>query len=105
MAKQIKLEKRERIAQILGTALILCERRETSYLALTRDEIAQKAGIPSSLIQYHMGTMDNLRRDIMREAIRIGHLRVIAQGLAARDRLALKAPEELRARALQSLTV
>jgi AcrR family transcriptional regulator len=103
MKKQIHLEKRERVAQILGTALMLCERPKSSYLRLTRDEIAQKAGIPSSLIAYHCGTMENLRRDIMREAVRVGCLPVIAQGLAARDRHALKAPEDLRARALQSL--
>lgn len=101
MSKQIKLEARERIAQILKAALELAKRR--GYNCITRDEIAERAGVPSSLIAYHCGTMDNLRRDLMREAIRTECLPVIAQGLAVRDRHALKAPEDLRRRALQSL--
>lgn len=101
--KQIKLEKRERIAQILDAALTLCSRRDKTYLRITRDEIARQAGIPPSLIAYHTGTMAEFRRDLMREAVRVGCLPVIAQGLAVRDRHALKAPPELRAAALQSL--
>lgn len=102
MKPQIKLEARERIAQILGAALTLCT-KQTTYSRITREEIARHANIPPTLITYHMGTMADLRRDIMREAVRQECLPVIAQGLAARDRHALKAPEELRARALQSL--
>lgn len=102
MKPQIKLEARERIAQILGAALTLCS-KDKIYSRITRDEIAKKAGIPPTLITYHLGTMTDVRRQIMREAVRAECLRVIAQGLAARDRHALKAPEDLRQRALQSL--
>lgn len=102
MKPQIKLEARERVAQILTAALALCH-SDTTYSRITRDEIAKKAGIPPALISYHLGTMPELRRHIMREAVRTECLPVIAQGLAARDRHALKAPEELRQRALQSL--
>ena len=42
MTKQIKLEARERKAQILSAALILCE--TTSYARVTREQIAEKAG-------------------------------------------------------------
>lgn len=104
MSKQIKLEARARVAQILKAALELCG-EGAHYVRITRDEIAKKAGIPSSLVAYHCGTMADLRRDIMREAVRVENLAVLAQGLAARDRQALKAPEELRQRAIQSLTV
>lgn len=101
--KQIKLEARERIAQILAAALTVCSKPNATYSRITREEIAKQAGVPSSLICYHMGTMNDVRRKIMREAIRVECLPVIAQGVAARDRLALKAPEELRIRALKSL--
>ncbi len=101
MKKQIKLEARERIAQILRAALEIAPTK--GYNRMTRDDIAHKANIPPTLITYHCGTMPDLRRDIMREAIRVECLPVIAQGLAVRDRHALKAPEELRRRALQSL--
>lgn len=101
MKTQIKLEARERIAQILKAALELSPR--IGYSRLTRDDIAQRAKIPPSLITYHLGTMPELRRHIMREAVRVECLPVIAQGLACRDRHALKASEELRQRALQSV--
>ena len=103
MKPQIKLEARARVAQILKAALELCG-EGAHYVRITRDEIAKKAGIPSSLVAYHCGTMADLRRDIMREAVRVENLAVIAQGLAARDRHALKADEALRRRALDSLT-
>ena len=99
--KQVKLEARQRVAQILAAALELAPK--VGYQKLTREAIAQHLGIPSSLIPYHMGTMPAFRRQIMREAVRVECLPVIAQGLAARDSQALKAPPELRARALQSL--
>lgn len=102
MKPQIKLQARERVAQILGAALAVCS-EETTYSRVTREEIAKRAGIPPTLITYHCGTMPDLRRDIMREAVRVGCLPVIAQGLAARDRHAQKAPEDLRQRALESL--
>lgn len=101
MKPQIKLQARERKAQILSAALDLCE--NVSFARVTREQIAEKAGCPPTLITYHFGTMPSLRRDIMREAVRVECLPVIAQGLALRDAHALKAPEELRQRALQSL--
>lgn len=102
MKPQTKLQARERVAQILSAALELAP--EVGYQRLTRDDVARRLGIPSSLIPYHMGTMDNFRRSLMREAVRVGCLPVIAQGLAARDSHALKAPEPLRQQALASLS-
>ena len=101
MSKQTKLDARTRVAQILAAALELAPK--VGYQKLTREAVALHLGIPSSLVPYHMGTMAEFRRQIMREALRVECLPVIAQGLAARDRHALKAEPELRARALQSL--
>lgn len=101
MSKQIKLQARERVAQILAAALTCAI--EKGYSRVTREDIAKRANIAPTLIPYHMGTMIELRRQVMREAIRVECLPVIAQGLAVRDRHALKAPDELRHRALQSL--
>lgn len=101
MSKQTKLDARTRVAQILAAALELAP--AVGYQKLTREAVAQRLGIPSSLIPYHMGTMAEFRRQIMREAVRVGCLPVIAQGIVANDRHALKAEPELRARALQSL--
>jgi len=101
MKPQIKLEARQRVAQILAAALELAPK--VGYQKLTRDAVAKRLGVAPSLVPAHMGTMAEFRRQIMREAVRVGSLPVIAQGLVARDRHALKASPELRARALQYL--
>lgn len=99
--KQVKLEARERKAQILGAALIACQ--SAGFSRVTREQIASLAACPPTLISYYFGTMQALRRAIMREAVASECLPVIAQGLALRDPHALKAPEDLRRRALTSL--
>ena len=102
MTKQTKMHPADRIAQILDAALVVASK--VGYARLTREDIAKRADVPASLISYHLGTMPALRRKIMREAIRTECLPVVAQGLAIRDRFALKAPAELRARAVASLS-
>lgn len=99
--RQIKLEARERIAQILRAALDVAEK--VGYNRMTRDEIAALAGIPPTLINYHMGTMPDLRRDVMREALRNDRQPLDPYRLAHHDRHAMKAPEDLRRLALQTL--
>lgn len=99
---QPKTDARRQVARILDAALKLAQQKH--YARISRDDIARACGFPSSsLITYHVGTMAALRRGIMREAIRRECLAVIAQGLAARDPHARKAPQELKEKALQSL--
>ena len=102
MTKQTKMHPADRIAQILDAALVVASK--VGYARITREDIAKRADVPASLISYHLGTMPALRRKIMREAIRTECLPVVAQGLAIRDRFALKAPADLRARAVASLS-
>lgn len=102
MKPQIKLDNRQRIAQIFDAAFKLADRQ--SYHTISREQLAAALRWPSaSLISHHMGTMENFRRDLMREAVRRRHLRVIAQGLAINDRHARKAPPELQKEALSQL--
>lgn len=96
-----KLEARARTAQILAAAVEVA--RDHGYTRLTREQVAARIGVAPSLIPHYMGTMQSLRRKIMREAVRVECLPVIAQGLAARDPHALAAPADLRSRALNSL--
>lgn len=103
MEQQTKLAKRQRVAQILDAALALAER--THYAKISREQLAAALGWRSpALITYHMGTMEAFRRTLMREAVKRESLRVIAQGIACRDRHAMKAAPELQDRALQSLS-
>jgi AcrR family transcriptional regulator len=101
MKPQQKLEARERLAQILAAALKLSARM--GYTRITRADIAKAAGVADALVTYHLGTMPDLRRAVMREAVRTECLSVIAQGLTARDKHAAKAAPELQRKALQAV--
>lgn len=70
---------------------------------MTRAEISEQAGVSTGLITRSFGTMIALKRDVMRAAVKMELLPVIAQGLASGDRHACKAPEELKQRAANSL--
>lgn len=83
--------------QILDTALILAA--AGNYVKVTRDAIAKELGVSSTTIQYHFGTMDKLRRAIMRRAIKNSNAHVVLQGLASNDPVALKASPELKEKA------
>lgn len=99
---QKKLEARERLSQILAAALKAAAKH--GYQRITREAIARAAGVSEALVTHYMGTMPELRRAVMREAIRTECLPVVAQGVASRDRHALKAPHPLQQKALDSLT-
>lgn len=101
--KHDKMSAPEREAQILAAALTSAERY--GYSRFTLQQVADAAGVDKTLPLHYFGTMVQLRRKVMRAAIKREALAVIAQGLAIRDPHAQKAPAELRARALQSLAV
>jgi len=66
------------------------------YDNLTRDGIAKAAGCSLALPTVRLGQMPELKRNVMRHAIKLRCLPVIAQGLASGDKTARKAPEELK---------
>lgn len=70
---------------------------------LTRDAVARNAACSDALVSSYFGTMVNFRRAVMRHAIKGENLAVIAQGLAAGDKTARKAPEPLKAKAIKTL--
>ena len=91
------MDKQDRTNQLLDTALQLAQ--ESHYKQVRLTAIAERAGVTHPLVSKYLGTMTNIRRDIMRRAIERANLVVLAQGLDARERVALKAPEALRLRA------
>ena len=68
--------------------------------AVSGNKIAAALGVRRPTVAYHITSMGELRRDVMREAVRTEALIVIAQGMAIGDAIALGAPEELRRRAV-----
>jgi AcrR family transcriptional regulator len=92
---------KERKAEILQAALkvaAIC-----GLTTFTRAQVADEAGISPASVNKYFTTMAQLRRDVMRAAVRDECLKLIAQGIVLGDKQALKAPAELRARALASV--
>lgn len=96
-----RLTPAQRRAQILEAAVELAG--TSHYARITRQAIADEAGIAPTLVTHYFGTMTRMRRDIMRYAVRNECLRVIGQGLASQDKHALKASPGLQTAALGSL--
>lgn len=87
--------------EILKAGLLVAEKH--GYSKVTREKIAAELEISGPAIQYHFRTMQQLRNDLMRFAVKKCNLRVIAQGIAANDKTALKAPAGLRRQALEAI--
>lgn len=99
--KQTRMKHEARKEDILEAALPLAV--QLGYANVTRNHIAHAIGVSGTTVQYHFGTMAQLRRAVMRLAIHTRCLAVIAQGLSAGDEQAKKAPPELQREALDSL--
>jgi AcrR family transcriptional regulator len=88
-----------RTAQLIDVALALAA--TDGLRQLTRERIAQTAGVSPALVSARLGTMEQLRRSVMRAAVRQRVVPVVAEGLAVRDKHAQAADEELRALAAE----
>jgi len=88
-------------AQLLDVAIALATKHGLANI--TRDQIAETAGVAQGLVSLRLGTMDKMRRAVMRNAVSREILPIIAEGLASRDRFAMGAPEALRKRAAASI--
>jgi AcrR family transcriptional regulator len=77
--------------------------KEHGYAKITREDVADNAGVSLGLITHYFGTMPQLRRAVMRAAVSQEILEVIAQGLANGDDHAKKAPQDLKIKAVAAL--
>ncbi len=82
--------------QLINAALDCFEKSDKPFMKVTRGDIAEEAGVSEQLITHHLGTITELRRDIIRHAVLQRRLKIIAQGLAVGDSHARKAPQELK---------
>jgi len=87
--------------QILAVAVDVA--RKVGCHGVTRDEVAHRAGVSMGLVSKYFGTMNQLRRAIMRAAIQQEIPEIIAKGLANNDPHAKKAPVELKQLAASTL--
>jgi len=87
--------------QILKVAVELSIKQ--GYQHIRRDGIAEVAGVSEGLVTNYFNTMTQLRRDIIRVAIKKEIPEIIAQGLANGDKHARKASPELKEKAAKMI--
>lgn len=98
-----RLQPDDRKYQILTAALELAT-TPGGYKRLTRKAIADRVGCAEGLVSRYFATMPQMRRTVMRSAVLTENLHIIAQGLADGDPHAAKAPADLKARAIATLS-
>ena len=103
MTTNKRLHPNDRANEILTAALKVAA-KPGGYAKLTRAVVAECAGCSEGLVSKYFGTMVSFKRTIMRAAIKDGNLPILAQGLAAGDKCAMKAPSELKTAAIATLT-
>lgn len=86
---------------IIETAYHITKRE--GFAALTRDGVADEAGIARGAINHQFGTMDELRDAVMQLAIEDGELPIIAHGLSIGHPVARTAPDDIKRQALNTL--
>jgi AcrR family transcriptional regulator len=102
MSKQQRLSPKERTEQILTAAVEVAASQ--GFFSVTRENVAAKAGCSVGIITLRFKTMPELRRAVMRRAVRDKVLKIIGQGVAAGDKIASSVPSRLRKQAVASLT-
>ncbi len=78
--------------------------KEIGYSHITRDGVAERAGVSYGLVTRYFQSMDNLRRLVLKEAIRTEVLEIIAQGLVRKDPLTKRLPPQLKEKVLLYLS-
>lgn len=92
-----RLEPDARRSAILTAAVSLAETR--GYHNITRDDVAQAAGVSAGLVTRYFYAMPELRRRVMEEAVRLQIPAIVAQGIANRCPVAMAAPAPLKLQA------
>ena len=99
MTKRMKPE--ERKAEILEAALRAT--RKCGFASVRIQDIAIEAGCGYGTVSLYFNTMLQMRRAVMRAAIKREDLAILAQGLGIRDATARKAPQDMKEKAVKTL--
>lgn len=98
----VRMKPDERRTEILDAAVRTAA--SVGFMRMTRDDIARAANCTPGLVSIRLGGMEKLKDAVMREAVKRGEpLSVIAEGISLRNRHALRAPADLRQRAVATL--
>lgn len=91
----------ERYQQLLAVAVDVAD--SEGFLSLTHSKVANRAGVVKGTVFHHFKTIDALRDDVMKVAVKEEMLRVIASGLAMGNKIAIDAPTNVKKVALASI--
>lgn len=86
---------------ILRSAVHLAEK--IGYSKVTAVGVGEEAGVSHGTVLHHFGTMVQLKNDIMRHAIKTSNMVIIAQGIVAKDKRAMKVDPQTKEEALKCL--
>lgn len=91
----------DRRCEILVAAYRVAER--DGWDGITREKVATIAGCALGSIPYYFNNMGELKDEVMRRAVQLGNITIVAAGLAAGNKYAKGAPEALKREALNTL--
>lgn len=91
----------QRRETIMAAAVELAAR--DGWRSLTRDGVAQAAGVAVGSVNHEFGTMGALRTAVMQDAIKNRRLDILAQGIADGHEAARNAPSEMREAAIRAV--
>lgn len=98
---QVSYDPKMRRNQILKAAVELAA--ELGYHKIRRFEVAKQAKVSSGLINFHFRTMEELKKSVMKYAIKNKNLKIIAQGIVLQDPQVLKLPDDVKQSAVKYL--
>lgn len=91
----------DRDKRILEAAVSLAAK--VGYRRITREAVANAAGVATGCINLAYGTMDRLRDAVLREAVARQHVEIVKQGLADGAEITRNLPPELKIRVAATL--
>lgn len=95
-------EPAERKQEILEVAIKLA--KDIGYSHLTRNEVARQANVAYGLVTAYFKNIDNLKRSVIKEAIKQEIIQIIAQALAHKEPLTNKLNPNLREKVIRYLS-
>lgn len=94
----VRMTPHDRRDQILNAAIILALKQ--GWGSLTRRSVAEAADTSAGLVNFYFNNTPGMKDSVMQAAVERQLLPIIADGIAARNKIALSAPSELRLRAI-----
>lgn len=98
---RVRKHRKVRREMVLTAAIEMSLR--VGYRHLIRDDVAKEAGISGGLINKYFGTIENLRKEVLRTAIQKEILEIVAQGLGMRDPEVMKVSDDIKQKAFHFL--